>query len=124
VSLFVRPQELVLAYLALAAIGLAAALGWSLISLVAVVVAAAVLCTANLRLASTGISLWRGLCLTAARAPTGWAWVDLVILAPRLVSATLYAVVIAAAGLPFPLAWTRSAWLAALRATFLARLRR
>lgn len=124
VGVFVRPQEWVLAYFAIVVIGLAAAFGWSLRSLAAVAVAAIAVALAQWRLARTGIDLWRGLCLTAAWNPTGEVWVGQLIVMPRLLLCTLYAFVVVFVGLPLPLAWTRSAWLARLWIDPAARFRR
>jgi hypothetical protein len=115
VGLAVRPQEWVGAFLVLAGIGLAAAFGWSLKSLLAVLLAAAVFGFANWRLDGTGVSLWRGLCVMAAWNPTGEAWIGMLIVMPRLLFVTIYALAVVVVGLPLPFAWTRWAWLARLR---------
>jgi hypothetical protein len=124
VGVFVRAQELVLLYLVLAGIALAAAFGWSLWSLLAVLLAAAVMGLVHLRLAGTGVTLWRGLCLTAAWNPTGEVFVGQLIVVPRLLLATIYALVVVVVGLPRPFAWTRRIWLARLRAEPALRPRR
>lgn len=93
VGVSVGPQEWSGAFLAIVAFGLAAAFGWSLGSLVAVLLAAAVFGLANRRLARTGVSLWRGLCLTAAWNPTGESWIGQLIVLPRLAFTSLFALV-------------------------------
>ena len=115
VGVFVGPQEWAGAFLAVVAFGLAAAFGWSLRSIVAVLLAAAVFCLANWRLARTGVSLWRGLCLAAAWNPTGESWIGQFIVMPRLAFTSLYALMVVVVGLAFTLAWTRLAWLSRLR---------
>lgn len=114
-GVFVGPQEWAGAFLAVVAFALAAAFGWSLRSLIAVLIAAAVFALANWRLARTGVSLWRGLCLTAAWNPTGESWIGQFIVLPRLAFTSLYALVVVVVGLAFPLTWTRLAWLSRLR---------
>ena len=115
VGLAVRPQEWVGAFFVLAGIALAAAFGWSPRSLLAVLLAAAVLGLANWRLDGTGVSLWRGLCVTAAWNPTGETWIGMLIVMPRLLFVTVYALAVVVVGLPLPSTWTRWAWLARLR---------
>jgi hypothetical protein len=115
---------MVLTFLILAGIGLAAAFGWSLRSLAALLVAAAILGLVHWRLVGTGVSLWRGLCVTAAWNPTGAALFGMLIVAPRLLSTIVYALFVVLIGLPLPFSWTRWAWLARLRAEPAARSRR
>lgn len=115
VGVFVGPKEWAGAFLVVVAFALAAAFGWSLRSLVAVLLAAAVFSLANWRLARTGVSLWQGLCLAAAWNPTGESWIGQFIVLPRLAFTSLYALVVVVVGLPLPLAWTRLAWLSRLR---------
>jgi hypothetical protein len=122
--MYARPQEQVLAVAILAGLVIAAAFGWSPWSLVALLVAAGVLGLVHWRLAGTGVSLWRGLCLTAAWNPTGAAVFGLLIVVPRLLWITGYALIVVLVGLPLPPAWTRRAWLARLRAEPAARSER
>jgi hypothetical protein len=115
VGVFVGPQEWAGAFLVVVAFALAAAFGWSVRSLVAVLLAVAVFGLANWRLARTGVSLWRGLCITAAWNPTGESWIGQLIVLPRLAFTSLYALMVVVVGLPLPFTWTRLAWISRLR---------
>jgi hypothetical protein len=53
--------------------------------------------------------------VTAAWNPTGETWIGQLIVLPRLVFATIFAMTIVVIGLLFPLAWTQQVWLARLR---------
>jgi hypothetical protein len=111
---FIRTSELAASFLLLAALAVAALFGWTLRSVLAVGVLAALLLGAEWRLRLSQVGLWRGLRHVAARNTTGVALLSLLISLPLLTATSLIGIALAA-GSAFAPTRSFALWIAFLR---------